>query len=71
MITGLTGSREHQDHHPVVAIGDHLAKRVAVDTRQIAVEHHDVVAVDTELGCGLETVVRGIDGHALISQALD
>jgi hypothetical protein len=31
---------------------------------QIAVEDHGVAGVDVELGCGLQTVVRDINGYA-------
>ncbi len=70
-VTGLPGRGQHQHHDPVIAIGDHLAERVAVDAGQVAVEDHDVVGVHAELGRGLEPVMRGVDGHALIAQSLD
>ena len=51
-------------------LGDHPADGVAVDAGQVAVEHDDVVAVELQLGGGVEPVVGDVDGHALVSQAL-
>ncbi len=43
---------------------------VAVDTGQIAVENHDLVVVSIQLGGGIESVVRDVDGETLVAQAL-
>jgi hypothetical protein len=51
-VAGRPGRGQHEDHRPVVAVGDHLAQGVAVDAGQVAVEHDDVVGVEVELrGC--------------------
>ena len=68
---GAPGRGQHQHHGPVLAVGDHLAERIAVDARQVAVEDDHVVAVEVELGRRLQAVVRGVDRHALVAQALD
>ena len=70
-LPGRAGRGQHEHHDPVVPLGDHLTQGVAMDSRQVAVEHHHVVGVELELGRGLQPVVGGIDGHALVAQALD
>ena len=42
-----------------------------MDAGQVAVEHDDVIGVEAELGRRLQPVMRGVDGHALVAQALD
>src|SRR5262245_58700742 len=42
-----------------------------MDAWQVAVKDHDVVGVGIELGGRVQPVVSGVDGHALIAQALD
>ena len=65
-VPGRAGRGQHQHHDPVVALGDHLAERVAVDAGQVAVEDDHVVGVDVELGRGLQPVAGDVDGHALV-----
>ncbi len=65
------GRGQHEDHDPLVVLGDHLAQGVAMDSRQVAVENDHVVAVDVELGRGLQPVAGHIHGQALVAQALD
>jgi len=74
-VASRSGRCQHEDHRPASvnpgAIGDHLAQCVAGDARQVAVKHHHVVGVEVQLGGRLEAVVRCVDGHPLIPQALD
>ena len=69
-IRGGFGRREHEHHGRVIAVGDHPADGVAVDPGQVPVQYDDVVAVDVQLGGGVEPGVGDVDGHALVSQAL-
>jgi hypothetical protein len=69
-VGGLAGRGEHQDHRPAVPLGDHPAQVVAVDAGQVAVEHDDVVGGEVELGRGGQAVVRDVDGHPAVAQAL-
>ncbi len=41
-----------------------------MQARKVAVEDHDVVRVQVELGGGVQAVVRDVDRHALVAQAL-
>jgi len=70
-VAWLPGCGEHEDHGPVLTVGDHLAQRVAVNAGQVPVEHDDIVGTEVELGGRLQPVVGHVHRHALIAQALD
>jgi hypothetical protein len=69
-VGGGVGRGEHEHHGRVIAASDHPADGVAVDAGQVSVQYDDVVAVDVQLGGGVEPGVGDVDGHALVSEAL-
>src|SRR5918999_351758 len=62
------GSGEHQHPGVVVLVAERAAHLVAVHDREVAVEHHDVVAVQARLVESGGAVVGDVDGHALAAQ---
>jgi len=62
------GGGQHQNHRRLVAADEHLADRVAVKPREVAVKDDDVVGVEVEFAGGVEAVVGDVDGDALVAQ---
>ena len=48
-IVGRARRSQHQHHDWLVALGDHPAERVSVQTGEVPIEYDDVVRVDVEL----------------------
>jgi len=64
------GGGEHQHHRRVLALGEHAADRIAMQTREVAVQHDDVIAVQVELRCRLQPVVGDVNGHPFVVKAI-
>ena len=60
---------QHEDAGRERLAGQPPADLVAMDDGQVAVEHHDVVAVDGDPIEGGAAVVGDVDGHRLPAQA--
>jgi len=56
-IRGCVRRRQHQDHRALLALDDHVAERVPVDSWQIAIKDDDLVLVDVEFDGCIATVV--------------
>jgi hypothetical protein len=54
----------------VVGFGDHSADDVAVEPGKVPVEDEHVVGDEVQLRDRVESVVRDVDGHALVAETL-
>lgn len=68
-VPGGASRSQHEHHRTVVAVDDHPAERVAMNARQVPVEHDDVLGVAGKRGCRVGSVVGDVDGHTLVAQS--
>ena len=66
-VFGCAGRGEHQHHRRLVRIDDHPAQRVAVDSREVAIQDDDVVRVEVKLRRGLVTIVGDVNRDPLVT----
>ena len=68
-VADVAGGGEHQHPGGHAELDDLAADVVAVDEREVAVEHDHVVVVDPDALQGGGAVVHDVDGHGLPAQS--